>query len=81
MKYYVSMTDDFFTDVFGKTDKYIVVCETAEQAKEIARNARKGKHMHSIIVRHGKPCYSEKKFHVSFRDYDESPIFHDKKED
>ena len=61
-KYYVSMTDKFMSG-WGRADnlinKYIVECETYEQAETIERAASKRSEMKYINIRTTKPHYGK----------------------
>jgi hypothetical protein len=58
--YYVSMTDKFMSGwggAEGKTNKFIIECETMEQAETIQRNARRRSEMKYINICIDKPRY------------------------
>ena len=60
MPYYVTMTDKFMSGwgmAEGKTNKFIVVCETYMDAEIIQRNAEKRDEMKYINITDKKPRY------------------------
>jgi hypothetical protein len=71
-KYYVSMTDKFMSNwgmSEGKTNKYIVECETFEQAETIERNANKRSDMKYINISSNKPYYNKRDYLISLVSY------------
>lgn len=59
--FYVSMTDKFMSgwgEAQGKIAKYVVECQTIEQACLIARNARKRSEMRYVNICTRKPYYA-----------------------
>ena len=75
-KYYVSMTDKFMSNwgnSEGKTNKYIVECETFEQAETIKRNANKRSEMKYINISSNKPIlyYNKRDYLISLVSYSE----------
>lgn len=72
MVFYVSMTDTFLSgwgEAEGKTAKYVVKCQTYEQAKQIKRNAEKRSDMKNIRIGTKKPTF--KGSQVTYRNYDD----------
>jgi hypothetical protein len=60
MKIYVTMTDAFMSGwgmARNKTNKYIIVCDTMEQAQTAYRNALKRSEMKRVNIRYTKPYY------------------------
>ena len=58
--YYVTMTDKFLSgwgNATNKTNKFIIECETIEQAETIQKNARKRSEMKYINICINKPRY------------------------
>jgi hypothetical protein len=58
--YFVTMTDKFMSgwgQARGLVNKMIVECETYEQAKTIARNARNRREMRRVNIRTSRPYY------------------------
>jgi hypothetical protein len=73
-KYYVSMTDNFLSGwglAEGKINKYIVECNSYEQAKIIENNARKRSEMKYISICINKPCYNSQKYISTYRLFNE----------
>ena len=73
-KYYVSMTDNFLSgwgQAKGKINKYIVECNSYEQAKIIENNARKRSEMKYISICINKPCYNSQKYISTYRLFNE----------
>jgi len=71
---YVTMTDKFMSGwgkAENKVNKFIVVCETMEQARAIERNAKKCNEMKYINICFTKPCYNKDRYVESVRSYDE----------
>ena len=55
----------------GKINKYIVECNSYEQAKIIENNARKRSEMKYINICINKPCYNKQKYLPTFRKFNE----------
>jgi hypothetical protein len=73
-KIYVSMTDKFMSGwgkAQNKTDKFIIICNTMEQAETIERNAQKRSEMKYINICLSKPYYNQNRYEVSYRNFDE----------
>ena len=73
-KYYVTMTDKAMSGwgmAKNKTNKYVVICDTHEQAQIIEKNAKKRSEMIYINITSKKPYYNSKRFVVSERRFDE----------
>lgn len=71
-KYYVTMTDKVLSGwgaAQGKTSKFVVICDTPEQAYIIEKNARLRPEMKHVNFRVTKPYF--KNAHVSWRNYSE----------
>lgn len=71
--YYVTMTDKFMSGwgmAQGKTNKFIVVCETWQDAETIQRNAEKRSEMKYINITDKKPRYG-KNVLESWKKFDE----------
>lgn len=82
-KYYVTMTDTFMSGwgaAKDKTSKYVVVCDTYEQAKEIYKNlkAEKNSEMRYIRLSKNKPQYSPKWYRVDYTNYADAKRWHNK---
>ena len=61
-KFYVTMTDSFMSGwgkAQGKKNKFIVVCDTYEQAAIIERNAHKRGEMKYINICLNRPRYGQ----------------------
>ena len=59
-KFYVTMTDKFMSgwgEATNKTNKFIIVCDSWEQAETIERNAKKRSEMKYINICINKPRY------------------------
>jgi hypothetical protein len=73
MPYYVTMTDKFMSGwgmAEGKTNKFIVVCETYMDAEIVQRNAEKRNEMKYINITDKKPRYGNNVVE-SWRNFDE----------
>ncbi len=72
--FYVTMTDKFMSGwgrAEGKINKFVVVCDTYEQAEAIERNAHKREEMKYINITSKKPCYNSRRYLTSWRNYNE----------
>lgn len=75
--YYVTMTNKFISgwgwgQAEGKINKFVICCETREQAETVAKNARKQREtMKYINITTKKPCYSNNKYITTFRQFNE----------
>jgi hypothetical protein len=59
-KFYVTMTDKFMSgwgEATNKTNKFIIICDSLEQAEKIERNAKKRSEMKYINICINKPRY------------------------
>ena len=73
-KIYVSMTDKFLSGwgrATNKTNKFIIICDTMEQAETIERNAQKRSEMKYINICLTKPRYNQNRYELSYRTFDE----------
>ena len=71
-KWYVTMTDKFMSgwgQAKGKTNKFVIGCNTYRQAQTIVRNAERRSEMIYINYTSRKPYYDPRRFLVSYRDY------------
>ena len=67
-KYYVSMTDKFLSGwghAKNKINKYLITCDTYEQAETIEKNAHKRNEMKYINIHSTKPYYNKYRYLVS----------------
>ena len=67
-KYYVTMTDKFMSGwgmAKNKINKLVIVCNTYEEAKVVAENARNRSEMKYINITDKKPYYSSDRYYVS----------------
>lgn len=74
MAYYVTMTDKFMSGwgkAEGKINKFVVLCDTYEQAETIERNAHKRDEMKYINITSQKPYYPSNRYLVSWKEYNE----------
>lgn len=72
--YYVTMTDNFMSGwgmADGKINKFVVHCDTIEQAEQIEQAANDRSEMDSIKISESMPYYSKDTHLISERDYDE----------
>lgn len=68
-KYYVTMTDKFLSGwgcAAGKTEKYVIVCSTMQQAITAAAIAKKRSEMRYISIRTTRPYYDKRFYHSTF---------------
>lgn len=71
--YYVTMTDKFMSGwgmAKNMTNKFIIECETLQQAETIERNAQKRSEMKYINICSKKPRYG-KNVYESWKTYNE----------
>jgi hypothetical protein len=72
-KYFVIMTDRFLSKwglAEGKIAKFIITCDSFEQAEIISRNAQKRTDMRRITVSKKIPYYSPRGYQVSYETWD-----------
>ena len=72
-KFYVSMTDTFMSGwgmAKNKTNKYVVECDTYEQAVTIERNAKQRSEMKYVNICGKKPSYGSN-YLMSLNHYDD----------
>lgn len=72
--FYVTMTDKFLSGwglAEGKTSKFVVKCETRQQAEIIWNNAEKRQEMKYINITTRKPYYNNNKYITTFRQFSE----------
>lgn len=73
-KYYVVMTDKFLSGwggAEGKISKFIIVCDTYKQAREMSERCENWEEMRYVNIHEKKPYYSPNKYHVAYMDYAE----------
>ena len=73
-KIYVTMTDKFMSNwgrAKGLINKFIVECESWEDAEKIEYAAKKRREMKYINISLKKPYYNPNKYLVSFVKFDE----------
>lgn len=74
MAFYVTMTDKFLSGwgrAEGKINKFVVSCDTYEQAETIERNAHKRKEMKYINITTKKPSYPSNRYITSWKNYND----------
>ena len=74
MTIFVTMNDKFMSGwggAQGKINKYVVECESREQADQIVAAARRRSEMKHISMTTKLPKYSPSKYVVSMRKFDE----------
>lgn len=72
--YYVTMTDKFMSGwgrAEGKINKFVVCCETRQQAETIEKNARKRDEMTYINIRTKKPYYNGNRYLTTYKQFNE----------
>lgn len=77
--YYVTMTDRFFSGwgrAEGKLSKFIIECETYEQAEQIKAVAKTRSEMRYINIRSTKPYYDSRKYYSSWKTYEQMTGWH-----
>lgn len=77
-KYYVTMTDKLLSgwgEAEGKTSKYILVCDTLEQARKAVERAKTRSEMKYINICFKKPNYPIDRYHSSFKNIEDAPYF------
>ena len=77
-KYYVTMTDRFMSN-WGRAEniisKYVVECETLEEARIVEQNANNRSEMRNVRIRETFPNYNPDKFKTDFTNKEKSPRF------
>ena len=77
-KYYVTMTDGFMSN-WGRAEnivsKYVVKCETLEEARIVEQNAKNRSDMHNVRIRVTFPNYDPDTHKTDFTDKENSPRF------
>lgn len=71
--WFVSMTDDKTTavDPAGKTNKFVVQCDTWSQAKQVQRMALTMPQMHYVNISEKRPGYTRSRYTVVATTYAE----------
>ena len=72
--YYVTMTDKFMSGwgkAEGRTAKFVVECETYEQAETRENNAKKREEMKDINITTKKPYFNPKKYITTTKSYEQ----------
>ena len=72
MAVYVTMTDKFMSGwgcSEGKINKYVIECESHQQAQICAKNARLRSEMKYINIVSKKPYYNQKRYLVSLKKF------------
>ena len=67
--YYVTMTDRFLSGwgmAQDKISKYVIECETYEEAEIVAENAENRTEMKHIKIAKKKPVYNKNTHHTSY---------------
>jgi len=70
--YYVTMTDSFMSGwgkAKGKTNKYVIGCDTHKQANTVAKNAKKRSEMKYVNICLNKPRYKKDGYIISYTTY------------
>jgi hypothetical protein len=74
MKYYTHMTDKCLSGWGGAENriaKYVIECDTLEQAETIKRNGLMRSEMKNIRICKTRPVYDSDYFQVTYRNYDQ----------
>lgn len=78
--YYVSMTDTLLSQLLpnGIKDKFVVICETKEQANNVVDYyEKKTTHeMRYINISKNRPRYSTKHYKTTFKKYEDCKLYH-----
>jgi hypothetical protein len=77
--YWVTMTDRFMSGwggAAGRISKYVIECDTWEDAKRAELAAIKRDEMKYVSIRNSKPYYAESKYHTQIVKYEDAPAFH-----
>ena len=79
--YYVTMTDTFLSG-WGKADgkiaKYVIECESYDEALTVADNARNRSDMKHVRIVNNKPYYTSSRYQVTERTKEEIPVWFQK---
>lgn len=74
MATYIIMTDKFLSgwgQADGRTAKFIVECDTLEQAEQIEKAAHRRSDMKNISSDWKRPYFSPSRYQVTFRHYND----------
>lgn len=77
-KYYVTMTDKFLSDwgrAEGKKSKYVVICDTIQQAIKARDRAELREEMKYINILYEKPYYTPSRYLVEFVKIEDASYF------
>lgn len=79
-KYYVTMNDKTLSGwggAVGRISKFIIECDTLEQAEEVEAVARRDHwNMKHIHIHDKLPYYPASKYHISMKNYYHCTAFH-----
>jgi hypothetical protein len=73
-KWYVTMTDSFMSGwgrAMNLTNKFIVECNTLEEAETIEKNAKLREEMKRINLCKKKPHYNKRQYLCTWKQYNE----------
>lgn len=79
-KYYVTMTDSFLSGwgrAEGKIAKFVMVCDSYEEAKHVAEYARSRSDQKYVRIANNCPRYDSRHYLVQFRNREDSPIWYE----
>ena len=77
-KYYVTCTDEFMSNwgtATGRISKFVVVCDSYEDAITAQRNMRKEPCFKYVTIRKTKPYYDCGRYHTSFKSFAECSAY------
>lgn len=78
-KYYVTMTDKFFSGwgrASGKIAKFVYLCESYDEAKIVASNARARTDQKNVNIRSTVPRYTSKGYLVQWKVKEDCPCWY-----
>lgn len=79
MTIWVTMTDKFMSgwgEAEGRISKYVIECESWEDAERAELAALKRPEMKYVNVVRKKPYYTPKRYHTQIVKYEDAPAFH-----
>lgn len=75
IKYWVVMTDKFLSGwgkAENKIDKWVLECESYEEAETVHHNARARSEMKNVNIRSTKPRYDHRRYRVDYSNKDDA---------
>ena len=77
--YYVTATDKFLSGwgpAKGKTNKFVLPCETYEEAEYVESKLLNRKEMKYVTIRTSRPYYNQSRYFTTWGNRQECPYFY-----